>query len=281
MRSKRHHSVGRRACLVETVEPRLLLSGAGLLADINTDTASSIPSQFTQFGDETLFMTTVHPQRTLWKTDGTAGGTSVVKQLPVHTDNSLVPLLMPALSDVALFFAPDAEHGNELWRTDGTQEGTYLLKDINPGAASSPRPPNPFAGQPQDNAVVINDVLYFQASDGVHGHELWRSDGTVDGTYQVKEIVSGPSGSSISRQVVMNGVLYFAASGGVVGPSASTTLYRSDGTEGGTYAVTGGTFNAPREMTAVGNQLFFIAASGSSFYLYKTDGVSAPVALTG
>ena len=32
----------------------------------------------------------------------------------------------------------------------------------------------------------VNDTFYFAANDGVHGKELWKSDGTADGTVMVK-----------------------------------------------------------------------------------------------
>ena len=34
----------------------------------------------------------------------------------------------------------------------------------------------------------MGGVAYFAANDGIHGEELWRSDGTVSGTYMVKDV---------------------------------------------------------------------------------------------
>ena len=261
--------------VLEGMEPRWLLA-AELVADVNVDTADAAPAQFVQFADMVLFDALDGANgRQLWRTDGTPGGTSVVKQISAAPEI----LLMPPLSDVTLFFATDSAHGKELWRTDGTAAGTYLLKDINPGTASSPRPPNFAAAQPPDRAVVIDDVLYFQASDGVHGLELWRSDGTADGTYMVRDINAGSGGSGISHQVVVGDTIYFSA---VNATSTSPHLWKSDGTAAGTLRVdpTGNAGLAARELTAVGDDVYFFAPrSGGVWELRRSDGSAAGTTL--
>jgi len=56
-----------------------------------------------------------------------------------------------------------------------------LFKDINPGSGSS----SPY------NLTNINGTLYFTADDGTNGYELWKSDGTSAGTFQLKDINPG------------------------------------------------------------------------------------------
>jgi ELWxxDGT repeat protein len=93
------------------------------------------------------------------------------------------------VADGLLIFTPaDASLGRELWRCDGTLAGTFLLKDILPGAAGSePGLWGPFSpgGLP----------TFFDADDGVHGRELWVSDGTAAGTHLAADVVPGPDGS--------------------------------------------------------------------------------------
>ena len=87
-----------------------------------------------------------------------------------------------------LFFtANDGIHGYELWKSNGTNAGTVLVKDIQPDArGGDDYGPGSLTG--------VGGTLFFTADDGIHGSELWKSDGTKAGTVLVKDIV--PDGAS-------------------------------------------------------------------------------------
>lgn len=99
-----------------------------------------------------------------------------------------------------------------------------LLIDINPGSAGS----SPFG------FVTSGDLAYFSASDGAHGSELWRSDGTAAGTWMVKDITPGAAGTPIEPILAINGTLFSLVYGGDPATTRTVELWRSDGTAAGT-----------------------------------------------
>ncbi|MEE9492230.1 MAG: ELWxxDGT repeat protein [Gammaproteobacteria bacterium] len=100
------------------------------------------------------------------------------------------------------------------------EAGTHLVKDILKGNSSS----NIF------RLTAVGGALYFSASDGVSGSELWKSDGTETGTYRVKDIVAGSGSSGPNDLQGINGILYFTAADS----TNKRSLWKSDGTEAGT-----------------------------------------------
>ncbi|MBN1446447.1 MAG: PKD domain-containing protein, partial [Bacteroidetes bacterium] len=81
--------------------------------------------------------------------------------------------------------------------------------------------------------VPMGGYMYFTADDGIHGTELWRSNGSTAGTTLVADIQAGSGSSSPQWLTVVGNVLYFTANGGPEGrqlwkydPSAQTPLAR-------------------------------------------------------
>ena len=97
----------------------------------------------------------------------------------------------------------------------------------------------------------MGGVLYFTADDGIHGNELWKSDGTLGGTEMVIDLTPAmcPTctnmDSDIRELVAGDSHLFFASTGLVDGfPDPIRELYVSDGTESGTEMVID-LFNCP------------------------------------
>ena len=109
-------------------------------------------------------------------------------------------------------------------------------------------------------------LLYFVASTTSHGLEVWRSDGTVVGTFRVSDIAAGATstffGGAFGTKLVANGDrLYFHASdsGAVYGDE----LWQSEGTEATTTIVAdispGVGSSSPHKLTVIDGRLYFFA----------------------
>lgn len=113
----------------------------------------------------------------LFETDGTEEGTKIVH--PTHYFR--VGSNISATDDRMYMIASQNGNGTfgiEPWVSDGTQEGTGILKNIN----SAPNQSSSGDNSSRFHFRQLDDYVYFSAKDGQTGHELWRSDGTEDGT---------------------------------------------------------------------------------------------------
>lgn len=130
--------------------------------------------------------------------------------------------------------------------------------------------------------TAMGDYLFFVADDGIHGLELWKSDGSTEGTVLVKDIRPGDRASSPSSLFAHEETLYFAADDGING----VELWKSDGTENGTLLVKNiktssgfsHTSSTPSDFFVFNGELFFSAIDNhiiSGRALWKTDGTLA------
>lgn len=177
-----------------------------------------------------------------WVTDGTRAGTQfqsygdplpdeqVFGPSPIDTGKTAT------IGDTTFTVEQTEAHGTELFVTTN---GESRLLDILPGERSSA----------PEGLTAIDGVLYFSAHDrtskfdvGVevlveHNRELWRSDGTEEGTFKVIDLnprveTAFVSSNSSPRDFrpVERGFIFTASPTG----SSSRAWYGSDGTEEGT-----------------------------------------------
>lgn len=211
-------------------------SEAGTLrvADLDLGASSSFPRDFAPFGAKLYFRASDGGHGSeLWSTDGTEPGTTRVADIAPGSDSSS-PHELTVFAGALYFAAADPGQGRELWKTDGTELGTVRVLDIRPGPDSglelftSPHGLTPIGGK-----------LLFFADDGVHGNELWATDGTAAGTALLVDLNLGADGADFGSiaggrevRLVSGGRWYFRA---FDGPFAEgRQLFTSDGTAAGT-----------------------------------------------
>ncbi|MBL9122919.1 MAG: hypothetical protein JNG90_04760, partial [Planctomycetaceae bacterium] len=269
---------------------------------------------FLQIGPTTYFVATNATYGTeIWKTDGTAGGTSILKNIRAGSANAL-PRELVSFGGQLYFLAHDG-YDRYLWRSDGTEAGTVLVTGpdgyglsartsmaatadrlyfdaaMNPlgielWTLSSPAATPEFVKDinrtnlPDVNASIsdfleVKGIVYFIATDGVENNrQLWRTDGTDLGTYRLGDVALA-NNIYLADLVEMDGVVYFAGYS-----SDATGLWRSDGTQAGTYLVKPFAVGAPYQLVAVGQTLYFsVETPTNRRELWMSDGSAAGTTL--
>jgi trimeric autotransporter adhesin len=227
---------------------------ATLVKDINraTDFGS-----MAALGSAILFVQSTPPTGAeLWRTDGTPGGTSLVKDIVPGVKGS-DPQFYQQVGGLLYFTITTANGGVALWRTDGTAVDTIFIKTIDPTAGGS---------------IWINDTvefhseLYFSIKYTDRPSQLWRTDGTAAGTKLIKSIgwstsddLNNPPSNPIAELTVVGDTLYFTAENRTEGESEQ--LWETDGTSGGTkelpYLVPGAVKGGPFHLAAFNGELYF------------------------
>ena len=236
--------------------------GTSLVRDIATPSPDrlgwfdSYPSGLTPIGDTLLFAAADADHGfELWKTDGTTGGTVMVRDIRPGLDGSIFIGSPPVLAGRVFFMADDGVHGAELWRSDGTAEGTVLVRDINPGPD----------GSSVFRLIASGEQLFFSAHDGT-SWGLWKSDGSDSGTALVRAF-DVPFGYDLTAA---GGLVYFTN-------YQHTELWISDGTPGGTGSIAAVTAT---NLTAAGDAVFFTGDDGvHGPELWRSDGTAGGTAL--
>ncbi|MDD3685784.1 MAG: T9SS type A sorting domain-containing protein [Bacteroidales bacterium] len=239
----------------------LLAQYAYLVKDVSQMTRGSYCNDFTKVGNTTFFTATdYYHGYELWKTDGTAEGTSLVKDIVEGTGSGMDYNTMLVNYNNYLYFLSGTYDGTiSLWKSDGSEAGTVLVKTISAGNELN-----------SEFYIVNGKLLFFVLDNDNYTLHLWKSDGTSSGTVILASYDEYPSYNSYIT--VVNNVLYYRPDFG--------TLCKTDGTAAGTVTVKTGLSTAgvtPNgKMVSLNGILFFIGYSSSTGYeLFKSDGTTA------
>jgi ELWxxDGT repeat protein len=240
---------------------RLAFTGSG---------GNAFPWEFAAAGSHAFFATHSGAAQ-LWVTDGTPAGTHVVRTIdPIHATpriHSITASPRPGEEGVVYFSASDqTDAGSEMWRSDGTEAGTYMVKDIRPAT------PAGNGSDPQELTPLPDGTMLFTADDGVHGRELWQTDGTTEGTHRFEDVAPGIGGIGFPPRLTRIGnYVYFAGRG-----TTGRAVWRTDGTRAGTAKFADGA--APSLYSEPGHA--FVEYKGSIYFqdpqnnlqLWRSDG---------
>ncbi|WP_405562994.1 ELWxxDGT repeat protein [Polaribacter sp. Asnod6-C07] len=171
-----------------------------LFKDINPGSEGASIEHLTIFNGKLYFSADDSDRgKELWVSDGTPENTNIVKDIKPGNSGSNITDLITFQNK--LYFVADSQYGRELWATtNGTSATTTIVKDLKSGSNGS---------YPSD-LIIFKDRLYFKANIN-DGFQIFKSDGTEDGTGFFKTIE--PNGSSINLKdgVELNDKYYFAA----------------------------------------------------------------------
>lgn len=132
------------------------------------DVGNSNISYATAHGNYVYFSANNGFTTDLWRSSGSIYGGSIQMTQPQAGGYGYHPEDIISCNNRLFFTGNHLSTGREIWENNGTSidSGTTLLADIN-GTADTSLP---------SNLTCVGDKLYFTASDGVNGNELWVFD---------------------------------------------------------------------------------------------------------
>ena len=252
----------------------------------------------------------------LWRSDGTAAGTSLVLDLG---SGSSYPSELTRAGDTVFFRSGSASLMNRLWKTDGTPQGTRLLtefesyhnhetfslreltavgdlllfaggdypwqlrkSDGTPAGTTlvAMLPPNVFPHYVEGSILSRGDLAFFQGMTETWQQELWKSDGTEAGTESLGAPLPPTRGLLKDFSALRGETLLFAG----LDSEHGEELWQSDGTEAGTFLLAetvAGPDSQPLGPFATTGLTVFFAAGGDELWKNDAGGTSLVRALPG
>ncbi|MCI9846394.1 T9SS type A sorting domain-containing protein [Flavobacterium pectinovorum] len=265
-----------------------------LVKDINNGTGNSSPENLIVFNNKIYFGAddatgtnspgAVDLGKELWVTDGTATGTTFVKDLRPGSNNSTPTGFFSYNSN--LYFSANAGSGNILFKTDGTESGTiatgnsfifnpiefngliYYVNTVDSNrlyefnGTTTVKVANVGTGAESVTGGIFmpfnNKIFcYMSYTTDALGLKLYAYDPANDTFTLVKNITDYGNNAGISNFTVVGSELYFEAGAGI--------LWKTDGTTAGTVAVTAAaSLTGATSLFNWNGKLYFEADNGTS-----------------
>uniref|UniRef100_UPI0040475FF4 T9SS type A sorting domain-containing protein n=1 Tax=Flavobacterium sp. TaxID=239 RepID=UPI0040475FF4 len=247
-------------------------SGTGLFLEINPSTASNLssgsnPNDLFVYDGYLFFSADDGTNgRELWRTNGTAVGTTMVADIFPNTLNPSFgkgsnPGDFIEFNDELYFSARGYDvglnqiTGNELYKYS-IADGWNRVKDFYPGNLNNGiGSNNPF--------FILNNELYVAAQDGTAGsnqYEIWKTDGTESGTIKV---VNASTLNNESPNFSLQDKKFTVLNNKLIFEHNIQQIWVTDGTNAGTQQLTNtGVTNVPTGVSAFqpivfNNEIYF------------------------
>ena len=191
----------------------------------------------------------------IWQSSGIAG-------------SNIEVMTIPGLATTPPIFV----NGSYIFAQPEQVAGWQSLHLYAPGSERAQRFANVFVAHDwYANSLLHNDILYFAGRTDDSGWELWRTDGSIAGTYMLQDLNKGALASSPRDLVIAGNDVYFTADAG-----EGRQIWLTDGSPAGTRRFSQAyspNLGDPRQLTAVGEALYFVAndALTGSRMLYTTN----------
>jgi len=178
----------------------------------------------------------------LHRYDGTTGKVSLVADF---TDSSMTFQWIVPTENFVYFATQNNNNGAlcSLWRTDGTSKGTLMLENNvreffyrNYHSGTVP--------------VAIDSILYFMQATATGDAELWRTDGSLEGTQRIAYVDYSFSGNYCQ----LNDSLYYTSNG---------YLYKTGGAPNSAVIVKKGIQDIENLLVS-NNRLYFTASASDT-----------------